>query len=78
MPDLGKIDFHRIFLVADGDKVTVGDPLIKGATVTAKVVEQGRHDKVRVVKFQAKKRHKSIQGHKQPYTTLKIDGIAAK
>ena len=72
-----QIDFHRVLMTADGDKINVGEPILEKVTVTAKVVSQGRYDKIRVVKFLPKKRHKSIQGHKQPYTTLEITGITA-
>src|SRR5690606_39810320 len=50
------IDFDEVLLVADGDKITVGQPLVSGAKVTAEVVEQGRHDKVRIIKFRRRKR----------------------
>ena len=71
------VDFDEVLLVADGDKVTVGQPLISGAKVTAEVVEQGRHDKVRIIKFRRRKHHRKQQGHRQWFTAVKITGIKA-
>ena len=71
------VDFDQVLLVADGDKVTVGQPLVDGAKVTAEVVEQGRHDKIRIIKFRRRKHHRKQQGHRQHYTELKITGIKA-
>lgn len=71
------IDFDEVLLVADGDKITVGQPLVSGAKVTAEVVEQGRHDKVRIIKFRRRKHHRKQQGHRQWFTAVKITGIMA-
>jgi len=71
------VDFDEVLLVADGDKVTVGQPLISGAKVTAEVVEQGRHDKIRIIKFRRRKHHRKQQGHRQWFTAVKITGIKA-
>ena len=71
------VDFDEVLLVADGDKITVGQPLVSGAKVTAEVVEQGRHDKVRIIKFRRRKHHRKQQGHRQWFTEVKITGIKA-
>jgi large subunit ribosomal protein L21 len=71
------VDFDEVLLVADGDKITVGQPLVSGAKVTAEVVEQGRHDKVRIIKFRRRKHHRKQQGHRQWFTAVKITGIKA-
>lgn len=71
------VDFDEVLLVADGDKITVGQPLVSGARVTAEVVEQGRHDKVRIIKFRRRKHHRKQQGHRQWFTAVKITGIKA-
>ena len=71
------VDFDEVLLVADGDKTTVGQPLVSGAKVTAEVVEQGRHDKVRIIKFRRRKHHRKQQGHRQWFTAVKITGIKA-
>ena len=71
------VDFDEVLLVADGDTVTVGQPLISGAKVTAEVVEQGRHDKIRIIKFRRRKHFRKQQGHRQWFTAVKITGIKA-
>lgn len=70
--------FDEVLLVAskDGKTVNVGTPVVKGAKVTAEVLEQGKADKVRVIKFKNKVRYKRIRGHRQPYTKVKITKIA--
>ena len=64
-----------ILLLVDGDKVTVGTPYIKGATVSAKVNGHGRGDKVNIVKFHRRKHHRKQMGHRQAYTELSIVDI---
>jgi large subunit ribosomal protein L21 len=61
----------------DGKAVKVGTPFVKGATVSAKVVAFGRHDKVTIIKFHAKTRYKRKAGHRQPFTSISIEGIKA-
>jgi len=57
--------------------LTVGSPVVEGATVTAKVVAQGKAKKVIVYKYKAKKDYRRKQGHRQPYTKLVIESINA-
>ncbi len=68
-----------VLLVADdaGKDVKVGAPTVAGAKVAAKVVTHGRADKVRVVKYKPKVRYKRTVGHRQPFTEVKIERIAA-
>lgn len=61
-------------LLAD-DKI--GAPLVSGAYAEAKVLRQGRHDKVRVVKFKAKSRYTRTRGHRQHFTELQITKIVS-
>lgn len=63
-------------LVADGDKIAVGAPTVSGVKVVAKVVEDKvAGGKLRVIRYKAKKRvHKEI-GHRQKYSTIKIESI---
>lgn len=72
------LQFEEVFLTSTGKTTQVGTPTVKGAKVTAELVEQGRHDKVIGVKMKAKKRNKQYFGHKQPYTKIKITKIATK
>ncbi|QSP96112.1 50S ribosomal protein L21 [Marinobacter salinisoli] len=69
------VDFDRVLLVADGDNVKVGAPVVDGAKVTAEVVSHGRHDKVNIIKFRRRKHHMKRQGHRQWFTEVKITGI---
>ena len=71
------VEFDQVLLVADGDKVTLCHSLVDGAKVTAEVVEQGRHKKIRIVKFRRRKHHRKQQGHRQWFTEVKITGIKA-
>ena len=68
------IDFDKVLMVSDGEKVTIGAPYVAGSKVTAEVVEQGRHDKIRIIKFRRRKHHMKQMGHRQWYTAIKITG----
>lgn len=70
-----KVEFDRVLLVADGDKVTVGEPVVDGAKVTAEVVRHGRADKIKIIKFRRRKHSLKRQGHRQWFTEVKITGI---
>ncbi len=71
------IDFEKVLLVVDGEKVNVGAPEVKGAKVTAEVVAHGRHKKVKILKFKRRKHHMKQMGHRQWFTEVKITGISA-
>jgi large subunit ribosomal protein L21 len=71
-----EIVLDQVLLVADGEAVTVGAPLVDGASVKAKVLAQGRGDKVRIFKMRRRKHYRKSQGHRQNYTELEILGIA--
>ena len=76
--DVGaEITLDQILLVGEGESVTVGAPLISGATVTATVVSQGRHDKISIFKMRRRKHYQKHQGHRQNYTEIRIDAISA-
>lgn len=63
-------------LVIDGDKTTVGTPVVDGIKVTADVLGETRGEKVTAIRYKAKKRVKKIHGHKQHLTQIKISKIA--
>jgi len=66
-------------LVIDGDKTKVGTPTVKGAVVKAKVVEaEVKGDKIRVIRYKAKKRVHKETGHRQKYTKIQISSIKIK
>lgn len=64
-------------LVINAEDVKVGTPIVKGASVKAKVLEEIKGEKLQIGKFQAKKRVKKITGHRQKYTKIEITKIAA-
>ena len=71
------ISFERILLVADGDKINIGAPVVAGAVVTAEIIAQGRHKKVKIMKFKRRKHHMKQMGHRQWFTEVKITSIKA-
>ena len=71
------VTLDEVLMVADGDKVSVGTPLLSGSKVSAEVLNHGRLDKVRIVKFRRRKHSRTTQGHRQHYTELKITDISA-
>lgn len=71
------VTFDRVFLFSDGKETKVGTPFVEGITVKGKVVKHDRNEKIRVVKFQPKKRHKTVRGHRQHFTEIEITGITA-
>ena len=74
--DVGaEIVLGEVLLLANGDDVTMGTPLVSGAADTAKVVSHGRGDKVRIFKMRRRKHYRKSQGHRQNYTEIEIVGI---
>ena len=71
------VTFDRVLLIGNGDDVKIGAPVVDGAKVVAEVVSQGRHDKVRIIKFRRRKHHMKRQGHRQRYTQVKVTDIKA-
>ncbi len=74
MAEGGAVELDRVLLIADGDKVTVGQPVIDGAKVLA-TAQHGRGDKIIVFKFKSKVRYHRKKGHRQPFTKLAIGQI---
>lgn len=66
------ITFEDILMVADGEKVKIGTPLVAKATVEAKVVSQGKGKKVHILKFRRRKHSMKQQGHRQLFTEIEI------
>ena len=74
--DIGaEIVLDQVLLVADGDNLKMGRPLVTGASVQAKVLAQGRHDKVHIFKLRRRKHYQKHQGHRQNFTEIEITGI---
>ena len=70
------VTFDKVLFVG-GETVKVGTPTVEGATVTAKVVKNGRGKKIIVFKYKPKKNYRRKQGHRQPYTKVVIEKIEA-
>lgn len=70
-----KVTFDKVILVADNDKIQVGNPYVKGVKVEGKVVSHGKGKKIIVFKMKAKKNYRRTQGHRQPYTKVEITSI---
>lgn len=76
--DIGsEIVLDQVLLVADGENVRLGDPLLAGASVKAKVVAHGRGEKVKIFKLRRRKHYRRTLGHRQNYTEIEILGISA-
>ena len=71
-----KVIFDEVVAVG-GDKLVVGTPFVEGYSVEAEVLEQGKADKVIIYKYKAKKDYRRKNGHRQPYTLVKVTGIGA-
>jgi large subunit ribosomal protein L21 len=71
------IVLDKVLMVGSADKVSVGQPLLAGATVAATIISTGRADKVKIFKMRRRKHYQKHQGHRQNYTEIRIDGISA-
>ncbi|MFT4723725.1 MAG: large subunit ribosomal protein L21 [Colwellia sp.] len=69
------VEFDNVLMIADGEAVNVGAPYIAGGKVVAEIVNQGRADKVKIVKFKRRKHSRKEAGHRQWFTEVKITGI---
>ncbi len=70
-----QIVLNEVLMVADGDAVAIGAPLVAGASIKATVVSHGRGEKVRIFKMRRRKHYQKHQGHRQNYTEIRIDEI---
>jgi large subunit ribosomal protein L21 len=70
-----KLTFENVLLVGDGDSITVGQPFVKGATLTAEVVEHFRGPKIHVFKFKRRREYRRRRGHRDELTRLRVTGI---
>ena len=72
-----KVTFEKVIMVSDKGGVNVGAPYVEGATISAKVLKNGKAKKIIVFKMKPKKGYRRKQGHRQPYTQVEITGINA-
>lgn len=68
-------EIDEVLLLADGDKATIGTPLVEGAKVKLTVVDQYRDRKILVWKYRPKTRYRKLKGHRQYYTRLRVEEI---
>lgn len=71
-----QINFDRILGLFDGEKTTIGKPLVAGAKVTGTVMGDGKAKKVIIYKHKSKKGFHKKKGHRQPFTRVKIDSVS--
>jgi len=71
------IEFKDVFMIADGDKVSVGKPALASAMVTAEVMGEGRGEKILIFKHRRRKGYRKTIGHRQDFTTIKVKEIKA-
>ncbi len=72
-----EIEINDVLMVADGDNIKIGAPVVAGASVKATVLGHGRGEKVMIFKMRRRKHYRKTQGHRQNYTEIRIDGISA-
>lgn len=69
------IDFDKVMMIGEGEKVQIGTPYVEGGKVTAEVVSHGRGDKVTIIKMRRRKHYRRQAGHRQYFTAVKITDI---
>jgi large subunit ribosomal protein L21 len=72
-----KLTFEQVLMVADGDRISVGQPYVKGAKATVEVVEHFRGPKLRIFKFKRRREYRRRRGHRDELTRLRVTGIQA-
>jgi large subunit ribosomal protein L21 len=70
-----EVTLDRVLLLADGDQVEIGQPLLEGVAVRGRIVEQGRDRKIIIFKHKRRKDYRKKQGHRQSFTSVLVDGI---
>lgn len=75
--DVGQeVVIDQVLAIGSGADLTVGAPLVAGASVNATVVAQGKHDKVHIFKMRRRKHYRKSQGHRQTFTELQINTVS--
>jgi large subunit ribosomal protein L21 len=71
------VELDQVLMVGEGEDVKIGAPFLEGGKVTAKVVDHGRGEKIKIIKFKRRKQYMKRMGHRQYFTQLEIIGIDA-
>jgi len=69
------VEFDQVLMIAEGDNIQIGTPYLKGTKVIGEVSEQGRGDKINIIKFRRRKHYMRRQGHRQYFTAVKVKEI---
>jgi len=72
-----KLKFDQVLLIGDGDKISVGQPMVKGAMVSAEILEHLRGEKVRIFKFKRRRAYRRRRGHRDELTRIRVTSISA-
>jgi large subunit ribosomal protein L21 len=72
-----EITLDQVLLIAEGENVTMGTPLVSGASVKAKVLAHGRGEKIKIFKMRRRKHYRKTLGHRQNYTEIEISSVTA-
>jgi len=70
-----KVTFDEVLLSSDGEKIKAGQPIVKGAKVTAEIVRHGKGKKIYVFKFKRRKNYRRKTGHREQFTEIKITNL---
>ena len=71
----GDVTFDEVLSIVDGENIKIGQPKVEGAKVSGKVVKNGKGPKIRIFKYKHKTNYRRRQGHRQPFTKVKIEKI---
>jgi large subunit ribosomal protein L21 len=71
------VTFDKVLMVADGENIRVGQPVLENVAIQAQIVEQDKAKKILIFKYKRRKRYRRKNGHRQPFTAIRIDGIEA-
>lgn len=69
------LEFDQVLLLVDGEKIQIGQPLVKGAKVKAKIIDELKGDKIRVAIYKSKTRYRKVKGFRAQLTKIKIEKI---
>ena len=71
------IEFDKVLMISDGSDSKIGSPYVENAKVTAKLVSNGKHDKIRVFKMKRRKDYRRTYGHRQNYSEILFESISS-